>query len=460
MHIYEEVTNKNTYRASLKIAFFCSLLGFLIGMLALQSLEMATAMTFIVMVSFLIFKSPYLGLLLFILHTYLNPKALYFQSLLVGHLGIVIVLISSLCYIIKVVLDKESFPLERINHNLVFLLIIFLSSILISWIFASNHYEPRALFLYTKTIIIYFIFIFILDSPIKLRNVTWTIIIAGTVAAFFGLTQHFIGEGIILDMEAIGTRTAGLFRDSNYFGLYLIMPFILSLQFIFHKRDKLLKIFFPICSGICLLAIISSLSRASWLATLVSMGVLFLRTGNKKLSLYFSILTALFIVALNPQIFVSRVEDIFAPQSTLFGRIDLMGAGLKMFSENWITGVGAGNFKTLVYSYLSGSLVTEEAVAHNTFLTYFAEIGFLGGSIFILVALFAWRNFRVAQKNFLKKAQLDLTRLSQSLEASLIGIVIAMASITACTDYIFWIIIAFSTILLRLSKVPKNTLRA
>ncbi|MFX0196111.1 MAG: O-antigen ligase family protein [Candidatus Hodarchaeota archaeon] len=453
MHINQEITNKITYRPSLKIAFLCSLLGFLIGMWVLRSPEIATAMTLIVVASFLIFKNPYVGLMLFILHIYLNPRTLYFQSPLVEHLGLPIVLITWLFYIMKVVIDRQPFPLKGISHNLVFLLIIFGSSIFISWVFASKHYEPGTLFSYTKTIIIYFIFILIVDSEIKLTNIIWSIIIVGTVAACFGLVQRFFFDIMYGDI-----RTTGLFHDSNYFGLYLIMPFILSFQFIFDQRRKLLRVFFSICSAICLLVIVSSLSRATWLAVSVAIGLLFLRSGNKKGFFYFSILAVLFILALNPQIFVSRLDDIFVEQSTLYWRIDVCKAGLKMFKENWVTGVGPGNFKHLVYSYLPGSLVGEDnPLAHNTFLTYFVEMGLLGGSMFILIAIFAWRNFRIAQKNFSRQAQFNLTRISQSLEASLIGIVIALASITANKHYIFWIIVAFSTILVNVSNIPKNT---
>lgn len=100
---------------------------------------------------------------------------------------------------------------------------------------------------------------------------------------------------------------------------------------------------------------------------------------------------------------------------TLNKRTDIWQAGVKVFGENALIGVGAGNYGESVEKYMG-----VQVSAHNTFLSVFVENGIVGGSLFLVIVLsvfyYAWN---IGKRSRFK--WLSLTLFGAWLVISMVG---------------------------------------
>ena len=73
----------------------------------------------------------------------------------------------------------------------------------------------------------------------------------------------------------------------------------------------------------------------------------------------------------------------------LSNRVDIWLAGLRLFVQSPLVGIGAGGFRTAVVPELG-----KEVVAHNTYLAILAELGILGALVFVTVVGLCVRTVR------------------------------------------------------------------
>jgi O-antigen ligase len=115
-------------------------------------------------------------------------------------------------------------------------------------------------------------------------------------------------------------------------------------------------------------ALILTKSRGGFLALVAGLMALFtMRFGwRRSLALAGLLLPALFLI------FAGRQTSLSAVESTGQQRVQLWSDGLMLFKENPFLGVGMGEYAKQVGK-----------VAHNTYLQFFSELGFLGGMLFL-----------------------------------------------------------------------------
>lgn len=159
----------------------------------------------------------------------------------------------------------------------------------------------------------------------------------------------------------------GLFNDPNDLGLLLVAGIPIALFFLSRREGGMARFFWvaPLC--LFLYALVLTQSRGSFLAMLISLGVLFiLRYGRRK-----SIIAGAAMFPLLLVFFAGRMTDLSASAGTGQSRIHLWSDGMLMFRESPIWGVGMHQFASRA-----------RLVAHNSFIHCFAELGFLGGGLF------------------------------------------------------------------------------
>lgn len=87
--------------------------------------------------------------------------------------------------------------------------------------------------------------------------------------------------------------------------------------------------------------------------------------------------------------------------ATLSTRLDYWRAGAEMLRENWLFGMGMGNFSDL--AHFEPSVTLGHAFMHNIYLQLFNEVGVFGFSaIMAFLALILWRaeiTYRTARRN-------------------------------------------------------------
>jgi O-antigen ligase len=108
----------------------------------------------------------------------------------------------------------------------------------------------------------------------------------------------------------------------------------------------------------------------------------------------------------------SRIQNIDAQEASAQGRIEAWAAGLQMVKFHPILGVGFGEFPNL-----------HGRVAHNSFVHSFAELGILGG--FLFVGLFYWHFASTSRSRNMAGAA--SSTLALDLQASGTGVAMAAA---------------------------------
>ena len=89
------------------------------------------------------------------------------------------------------------------------------------------------------------------------------VIVAGLIAAAAGVVGYFRVIGSLNDLLLLYDRARGTFKDPNVFGAFMVLPALISLQYVISSR------FWPatrhaVLFGLCSAAVLLSFSRAAW----------------------------------------------------------------------------------------------------------------------------------------------------------------------------------------------------
>ena len=241
--------------------------------------------------------------------------------------------------------------------------------------------------LFLKVVTIFMLMINLLDSRERLRSMMKLVVIAGTVLAFFAISNFVAGKFQVADKH-VGIRIAGvvggIFENPNDLAtsLCLLVPMAVALAL---TSVGLARIGYSACAAMLSIAVVLTFSRGGFLGLASVAGVLLwkLARRNRALSAFGLIATLGVFLAAMPTGYSNRITSIFDSESDPTGssqaRIDLLNRAAAVASGHIVVGVGMGNFHT--YSI-------REQRAHNSFLEISAELG-VAGLIAYLVMIFA-----------------------------------------------------------------------
>lgn len=215
---------------------------------------------------------------------------------------------------------------------------------------------------------------------------------------------------------------------------------------------------------VTLLAIISTGSRAGILAGIITILIISFyelrKKGTKKLLLTFAILfiagiLLTSIIAPGPlQSGFSRFENLIgvikgkeSPDFSISERYSLLVGGAQMFLDNFIFGVGLGNFQ--VHSHEYGSQYNIES--HNTYIEILAELGLVGAAIFFWLILSTLSKFKLLEEKYSNKS---FETFVIGCKISFFSILINFLFLTALTDRRFYLIMAFVVGMLGGKRLP------
>lgn len=208
-----------------------------------------------------------------------------------------------------------------------------------------------------------------------------------------GVAQMSVwGQGIL--------RAYGTFSHPNSLAGFLMV--VLGLWVTFYKKSK--KVWWWTVAWLSVLGIILSGSRTIWLLTLILMVANFIRVfrgkmGIKKITGYLMIILGLFLLVLGMVNVNYQVRDFLGgwDSDSLTKRVSLNAAAIKMWRENLMVGVGAGNFIPRLPEYQSENQFFWLQPVHNIFLLIGSEAGMLG--LIILI----WLLKDLCEKKSIKK---------------------------------------------------------
>jgi len=242
---------------------------------------------------------------------------------------------------------------------------------------------------------------------------------------------HFAGMKARVDDQdpysspsALGLpRVGGTVGSPNGAGGYISMLMAPALSVLFTKYRQSLKWLALLAFSLGSIALVLTFSRAGWLATFVSITLLF-GFASRRIRIprwiLFSTVAAILIAGVA---FKSAISDRLtnSDRGAAQSRIPLAHTALEMIADNPILGVGVNNYPLRMQEYQTPDVEWQYTV-HNKYLLDWAEMG-IGG----LVALVGFLVLAV-RRGFQswKAGDPFLSPIAMGLTAAMIGIILHM----------------------------------
>lgn len=291
-----------------------------------------------------------------------------------------------LLLIILLIKNKIMIKIKINFINVAFILII--TSILISTFFAK---EKNPAFMWVINTFPYlFIYLFIknyINSKNKFINFILILSFGSFIPILCGAFQVFSSDKFY--------RIGSIIGNINVFGAYssfFLLLYINLIPFV----NKILKILFITMSSITFIVILNTFSRGALIGLILSLLIYFLIISSKKKNIIVAICIFFFLMLfLFQSEYIKRFENIKVKNYTTseIERIGLMYAGLQLFNENLLVGVGVNNYRTHFRKYFPFKKLFPNQYSHyhshNIIINIMAEQGLLGiiTAMFLLIAL-------------------------------------------------------------------------
>ncbi|MBF0236076.1 MAG: O-antigen ligase family protein [SAR324 cluster bacterium] len=288
------------------------------------------------------------------------------------------------------------------------------------------------------------------------------LILLCTFEAILGSLQLFVRGPFLWisfqNLEGIG-RASGL-NGTLTFGANMLISSVLLIPFLFKEKRQtiyLLK-YQKFCFCILLFGVLITVTRSQWIAVSIAFLTYYLMFNQQrslfhKLLQFFPIVVLLITLIIMLYIipgsfllgFEYRIFSVLDDPSAL-SRISLSYAGLMMFLDNPIWGVGIGHFIELYWDYFPAFMNQEEVTSammpHNLMIALGAECG-----IFVVIVYYSF--YIWSMKNFFKRIKNPYTspidkKIYQGLFLYVIAFFFDSLFHNYFTENLIWIVFALS----------------
>lgn len=296
-------------------------------------------------------------------------------------------------------------------------------------------------------------------KPEDLRLVFWTCLVAMAWSSIYMYKEYFQLRHVYA-----GFRPRGSFGDSNYFCIaaVTVSPMGISL---FNTHKGRARLVAGAMVVFMLGAIMISQSRGGILGALVIGALYILSSRNVVRSVILGAFCLWSASLFMPDNFWERMKKTEIKETNKVAgddlsnkrRIELPRAGILMFQDNPILGVGPGNYKdnSAKYNPILWEL-NGPGIAHNTFVEILAELGLFGTFCFLGMNLLS-----VTTLNRLVRRHPEDIEFAQMAKAIKIGLYAFFASavfLSAEFSKFYWLAIFLTSAMERVSRGKVSTL--
>jgi O-antigen ligase len=305
------------------------------------------------------------------------------------------------------------------------------------------------LIIYTSSLFLIFISISIIDTLQRLRWTVLTLIGSYGFASLYVIREWQKGHNLYRNF-----RPGWVVGDSNYFSTTAIFAVVLAFYFMQGKRSPWEKTYCAVCLVLTNLAITLCASRGGFLGLTAAALVLVWSSKRRVRNL---ILMSALVLPLSLALPISPLHRLLNPNqdygSTRF-HLEAWKAGLHMIEAHPIAGIGLGNFKLLMPSYMTpGTHIVVDTVAHNMFIEVAAELGLPALLIFLSMFWFTYRTLGKLRR--FPQIHPLIRETASALRAGLVGFAVAGSFISAEYQKTSWMGFALMFCLLPLAQLQK-----
>lgn len=268
-------------------------------------------------------------------------------------------------------------------------LAIFVLSVILAEVFSILPFESLRFFLfYMSCFIMMGVLVLSIESRKQLMHVIEILILAIAVSGLYGTWQSIVGVPVNpaqVDQrinEGMPGRVYSTMENSNNFAvaLTLFLPFFL-VGFL-NSEQKLKKVLYFILAIPCLVSLVMTFARGSWVGFVAAAGIIVLFKYRKLIPLFLvlAIIALPFLPQILPQSIYRRLMTFFNPEDSSVGtRMDIYRTVLPVLKDYWVTGIGLDTnvFAVIIRKYYMFAN-TIPAHSHDLFLQIWVETGIVG----------------------------------------------------------------------------------
>ncbi len=373
--------------------------------------------------TFWLFKNPAIGFYLIVL---LIPFAAFRK---IGPINIPWVVSAIVIAVFAIHIVKEKRLPSVLRSNLWPLVGLYIIASLLSTLFAE--YPDTAKTHLVLLVAGYgFVFIGMLClTPDSFRTHIPNLVIWGvglsTSLAFLG---YFLGWSMFTQQPHVGglIRSTGGAIDPNNLSIMILFTFPFAIHRAFYPGSPAEKFLMFLIIPIMLLTVTSTFSRSGFLTMAVSFVLLmhhyrkYLRPKILGLFILLGFCGFMLTIFTVPENFWHRQLSLLSwEDGSLNRRYSYLIVGGDAIVKNPILGAGPGTFKNIYgeseisrkHSYRQADRARR---AHNTYLEVLVGTGMLGFLLFMALNIRAVQNFRVAERMFLARGDIELANLAAS----------------------------------------------
>ena len=322
------------------------------------------------------------------------------------------------------------------------------------------------------SVLVYFITKAIIKRREDARSILIALVIAGTYCSLLGVYEHVAGKAwsSALAGETVrlrwgdvgGGRSAGPFGNPVAFGALVGIVAFIAAHLAFNTKNRMAQSAFALCAMINLYGCYLSFSRGAYLAPLVLLVLMPFAARSARRKYAALALTALVAMAIAVPIVLQnkQIYDRMYDVSTVRDRVVINATLMTVWKKNFLLGTGLGNLYDVYWRNLTSAggisaMIIRGGVgpgnvigSHNTWLSLFAELGLLGGLLYVgSFVLFLGRMLVLrARSPGTGAAGGDLHAL---IVVAAIGYSLAIttyeASLFTYPTYVYWILFAVGT---------------
>lgn len=367
-------------------------------------------------------------------------------------------------------------PLDRPRTKAIEIsLLLFFSASIGSYLVAGDKdLAFETLFDFGKDILIIYCILFCLRKPDEWKGTITIIIVVTTILCTLGIYQIITGNfsQTFFELSVIDTaeRISGSINEPNMWAQVItsVIPFII---FRILSSSSTQKILYSVFLGILITNLIYTYSRGGYLAFIISILIIAIFFTRLNLVFISSVVgLSILIIPLLPPDAVARFESLslFTQENqtgvyedySFRGRTSEVIAGIQMFADHPILGIGLSNYAINYQRYaqiIGIEYRAEEREAHSLYAEMLAERGILGFLTFTALVVFLFQG--------LSKARISLSftpyydEWSFYISATQVSLITYLFAATFLHDaYIrfLWVFVAISLALIQIVYEMKD----
>lgn len=300
------------------------------------------------------------------------------------------------------------------------------------------------------------------------KKLLTVLVVFGFIAAVYGFAIDPSASGASGgDPTAELNRLGGSIGDPNRFAAKVLPATIIAVALALMTKSPFGRVFFWGATVIGIVAVLLSLSRGGLIAALAVCLIAPLVTGGAraKVAVFSISAIALSVVALfvlTPPESRQRITESDGGN----GRTDIWTVGWRMFEENPINGIGAGNYEGTSIHYLiqPGAILRDEyfiaapKVAHNSYLHVMSELGIVGITLFMSIIVIGLSCLFRAAQIARRIGENELRILAQAVFLAVISVLVANFFISEQLAKLPWLLLATGPGMLAIARERQTAL--